>query len=86
MSEKLPCSDAFFFKNHRKSCMHCFMLHEITPEKVSTCISNINPYSALDVDGIPPKFVKLAKCILSPCFAKLFNKCIEQKIFYVMLK
>ena len=28
-----------------------------------------------------PKFVKLARCILSPYLAKLFNKCIEQEIF-----
>ena len=33
------------------------------------------------MDGIPRKFVKLAKWILSPYIAKLFNKCIKQKIF-----
>ena len=33
------------------------------------------------MDEIPPKFVNLARCILSPYLAKLFNKCIEQKIF-----
>ena len=27
------------------------------------------------------KFVKLAKCILSPYFTNLFNKCIDQDIF-----
>ena len=61
--------------------MHSFMLHEITPEEVSNCISNIIPYSAPGMDGIPPKFVKLARYILSPYLAKLFNKCIEQEIF-----
>ena len=57
------------------------MLQEITPVEVSNCISNIKPYSAPGMDGISPKFVKLAKCILSPYLAKLFNKCIEQEIF-----
>ena len=72
---------AFSFKIHSKSCMLSFMLHEITPEEVSNCISKIKSYSAPGMDGIPPKFVKSASCILSPYFAKLFNKCIEQEIF-----
>ena len=57
------------------------MLHEIIPEEVSNCISNIKPYSAPSMDGIPPKIVKLARCISSPYLAKLFNKFIEQEIF-----
>ena len=57
------------------------MLHEITPEEVSKCISNIKSYSAPDMDGIPPKFVKLATCILSPYLVKLFNECMKQDIF-----
>ena len=61
--------------------MHSFMLHEITPEEVSNCISNIKLYSAPGIAPSPPKFVKLARCILSPYLAKLFNKCIEQEIF-----
>ena len=82
MPQKLPCFDAFFYKIHGKSCrpMHSFMLHEITPEEVSNCISNNKLYFATDMDGIPPKFVKIAR-ILSPYLAKLFNKCIEQEIF-----
>ena len=61
--------------------MHSFVLHKITPEEVSNCISNIKPYSAPGMDGIPPKIVKLARCILFPYLAELFNKCIEQEIF-----
>ena len=58
-----------------------FLLHELTPEEVSNCISNIKPYSAPGMDGIPPKFVKLTRGILSPYLGKLFNKCTEQEIF-----
>ena len=61
--------------------MHSFMLHEITPEEISNCISIIKPYYAPGMDRKPPKFVKLARCILSPYLAKLFTKCIEQEIF-----
>ena len=57
MSQKLPCSDAFSFKIHSKSCMHSFMLHEITPEEVSNCISNIKPYSAPGMNGILPSLL-----------------------------
>ena len=81
LSLKLLCSDTFSCKIHRKSCMHFFMPHEITQEEVSNCISNIKPYFVQVMDKIPPKFVKLAKCILSPYLAKLFSKCIEQEIF-----
>ena len=61
--------------------MHSFMLYEITPGEGSYSIFNIKPYSVPGVDGIPPKFVKLARCILFPYLAKLFNKYIEQEIF-----
>ena len=44
MSKKLPCSDTFFFEIHGKSCMLSCVLHDITPEEVSYCISNIEPY------------------------------------------
>ena len=83
MSQKLLCSDAFSFKVYNKSCMHSFVLHEITLEEVSNNISNIKPYSAPGMDGIPPKFVKLARCILSLYHTKLFNKCSinKQEIF-----
>ena len=60
--------------------MHFFILDEITPE-VCNCVFNIKPYSAPGMNKISPKFVKLVRCILSPYLAKLFNKCIEQKIF-----
>ena len=63
ISQKLPCSDAFSFKIYSKSCMHSFMLHEITPKEVSNCISNIKPYYSPGMDGIPPKFDKLASCM-----------------------
>ena len=37
---------------------------------------NLTPH-----DEIPPKFVKLSKCILAPLLTKLFNKCFKQEIF-----
>ena len=61
--------------------MYAFFYALRTPEEVSNCISNIKPNSVPGIDVIPPKFVKLARCIFSPYLAKLFNKCIEQEIF-----
>ena len=43
--------------------------------------SGRNLISLPGMDGIPPKFAKLARSILFPYFAKLFNKCIEPEIF-----
>ena len=45
--------------------MHSFMLHKTNPEEVSNCISNVKSYSAPDMDGIPPKLVKLASVFYS---------------------
>ena len=81
MLQKLLCSDSFSYKIHSKSCMHSLMFLEITPEEVSNCISIIKPYSAPAMDGIPPKFVELVRCILFPYLAKLINNCREQEIF-----
>ena len=86
MSQKLPCSDAFSFKIRRKSCMHSFMLHEITPEEVSNCIFNFKPYSATGMDGIPPEFVKLARCILFHILLSYSINVQNKKFFGVILK
>ena len=57
------------------------MLQEITTEDVNNAIDSIKFHFAPGKDEISPKFVKLAKCILSPYLANLFNKCIDQDIF-----
>ena len=62
------------------------MRQEITTKDVSNVIDSIKYHSAPDKDDISPKFVKLAKCILSPYLADLFNKCIDQDIFPFDLK
>ena len=59
--------------------MYCFILQEIAPEEV-TAFPILKAYSAPRIGGIPSKFVKLARCILSLYLAKLFNKRIEQEI------
>ena len=80
MSNNLPFSK-FSFKIYNKSCLQSFVLQEITTEDVSNAIDSIKSHSAPGKDEISPKFVKLAKCILSPYLANLFNKCIDQDIF-----
>ena len=54
---------------------------EITAQNVCKAIDNIKFHSAPSVDNISPKFIKLAKCVVSPYLATLFNKCIHQEIF-----
>ena len=80
MSNNLP-SSKFSFKIYNKSCLQSFVLQEITTEDVSKAIDSIKSHSVPGKDEISPKFVKLAKCILSPYLANLFNKCIDQDIF-----
>ena len=61
--------------------MKSFLLEEITLEEISFCIDNLKSNSPPGIDDLPPKFIKLAKCILSPHLVILFNKCIKQEIF-----
>ena len=61
--------------------MQSFVMDEISAQDVSNSIDNIKPHSAPGVDGISPKFIKLAKPILFPYLASLFNECIQQEIF-----
>ena len=80
MSKKLPFSNSSSFKIHCKSCMKSFPLEEITLEEINFCIDNLKSNSSPGIDDLPPKFIKLAKCILSP-HLNLFNKCIKQEVF-----
>lgn len=80
MAKNIPQSSNSF-KFHDKSCMKSFVFQEIDEEEVSSHINNIKASSTPGSDEISPKFVKLAKVILSPFLTKLFNKCIQQEIF-----
>ena len=61
--------------------MLSFVMDKITAQDVSDSIDNITSHSAPGVDGVSPKFIKLAKPILSPYLVSLFNKCVRQEIF-----
>ena len=78
MSKKLSFSISSSFKIHNKSCMQSFLFQEITVEEINLCIVNLKSNSSPGIDELPPKFIKLAKCILSPYLVILFNKCVEQ--------
>ena len=79
--KKLPFSNSSSFKIRSKSCMKSFLLKEITLEEINFCIDNLKSNSSPGIDNLPPKFIKLAKCILFPHLVILFNKCIKQEIF-----
>ena len=81
MSKNIPNKKNLVFKIHNKSCLKSFAFQEIDEEKVNFCINNIKVNSAPGSDGIPPRFVKLAKTILTPLLTKIFNKCIQHEIF-----
>ena len=81
MSKNLPSSNSFFFKTYSKSCMQSLVMDKITAQDVNNSIDSIKSHSAPGVNGISPKFIKLAKLMLSPYLASLFNKCVLQKIF-----
>ena len=63
------------FKFFTSSCVHLFALQEICEKDVISCIDNVKSDTAPESDEIPPKFMKLLKCILAPLLTKLFNKC-----------
>ena len=44
-------------------------------------ISDVKSNSAPGIDGISPKFIKMAKVALAPILTKLYNKCLQQECF-----
>ena len=64
-----------------KSCLHSFVRHDVTENEVSIAIENLKSNSAPGIDSIPPKFVKMAKMLLTPLLTKLYNKCLTQEFF-----
>ena len=67
MSKNLPHTNTKSFKIHHKTCMKSFILQDIFKEEVSDAIASIKSSSAPGTDEITPKFVIIAKGILSPC-------------------
>ena len=74
-------SDISELKIFSKSIMQSFTLHEITESEVSLAISDVKSNSAPGIDGISPKFVKMARVVLTPILTKLYNKCLQQECF-----
>ena len=65
--------------------MHFFILHEISPEEVINCNCSITLYSTPGMDGILPQSAKLAMSIFHLYFATIFNKCIQQEIYTLLI-
>ena len=59
-----------------KSIMQSFTLHEFTESEVSLAINDVKCNTAPGMDGISPKFVKMARVALAPILTKLYNKCL----------
>ena len=63
-----------------------FKLPYITDDQVESYISALDPSKATGLDGLGPKIIKSAACILSPIIASLINKSILSGIFPSQLK
>ena len=74
-------SNIFKLKIFSKSIMQSFTLHEFTESKVSLAINHVKCNTAPGMDGISPKFVKMARVALAPILTKLYNKCLQQECF-----
>ena len=74
-------SDISELKIFSKSIMQSFTLHEITESEVSLAISDVKSNSAPGIDGISPKFAKMARVVLTPILTKLYNKRLQQECF-----
>ena len=48
---------------------------------MSLAISDVKSNLAPGIDGIFPKFMKMAKVALASILTKLYNKCLQQKCF-----
>ena len=73
-SNKFDISELKIFS---KSIMQSFTMHEITESEVSLAISDVKSNSAPGIDGISPKFIKMARVVLTPILTTLYNKCLQ---------
>ena len=68
---------------HAKCCSQSFVFHEMTVEEINSCINNLKNRSALGLNGINPKFIKMSKVCLTPFLATFLQvhcaKCFSQK-------
>ena len=71
------------FKVFNQSSKDPFVLQEISEKDVNSSIDKIKIASSEGIDEIPPKFVKLSKCVLFLVLTKLFNKCGRQELFLI---
>ena len=58
-----------------------FTLPFIIPEQVTNYINKLDCSKATDLDGIGPRILKIAACVISPSIAKLINKSIATSCF-----
>ena len=58
--------------------LRSFVLIDIVKNKVSYAINNNKTNSAPGPNGIPPKFIKMAKVVLIPVCIKLYHKCLKE--------
>jgi len=49
-----------------------------TSEEVVRLIGNLSEGKAINENDIPTKIIKLAKFVLAPILARIFNKCIKK--------
>jgi len=62
------------FRKYLSNRIQSFMfLYPTNPTEISNTILMLNPHKGSGLDGIPAKFIKLAKDILAPISAQLFN-------------
>ena len=66
---------------HFKSCIQSSVFQEITKEEITRHINAIKIHTVPGLVGISSKFIKVAKVIVAPFLAKLFNNCVDQNIF-----
>ena len=74
-------SDISQLKIFSKPIIQSFMLHKFTEREVFLAISGVKSNSASEIDGISPKFMKMARVTLAPIWTKLDNKCLQQECF-----
>lgn len=69
-----------------KSKMNSFVLLDTDFDEVSSVLMNLNTNSAPGIDGIPTRFLKLAKNVITPIICHLVNQCFSTGIFPNILK
>ena len=73
-------------KTSLPSMPQSLFLTPITEQEITMQLNILNPNKSTAVNDIPIKFIKLSTCVIAPILTSLYNRCLTEGNFLLVLK